>query len=469
MNRRSLLGAAFGASVPVFPPQNPMAAPLPGFTCVDTIADLELVIPQALHNDQFVFVKGFDAPGDGCGGLFYWLPSNLWPSLRGVAFNSLVAGSWHRHREGPVHTRWAGIKPTGTPDVFDAEGIGAQNRQRWSALNGFCQRQTWELVAPDVSNTVADTIFVDAGIHDFSGGTLHLGQGVGLQGCGPGRSVLRSNDDDGNFLEVGDDGDADADHKLYSSFDVVKDLSIVHYFEPQGSGSTGTDVGIAFFNTVRRCGMRNVHVQGFGTNVHLDAFGMNVESCYFESGYRRNLRIGPLGNSMTIVGCRIDAQRWTDGGESILVDNLPGGARSILFLRCDIQRAQRVAFRCRQVASLAIRDCFFEGNDRTNGSHPDIWIEGDRVRNVVVDGCYFTGTGRWGATSSRAINIRSDVTEEARIQVTNNEQADNPSGIFAYFIDIDTSEPLELVSFNNIQDAPNSIPESVIVKTVTTV
>ena len=88
MNRRNLLASAVGvtlpasaaaAAMPAPPPAagGPGATPVPGFKCVDTIADLKLLLPDALHNNQFVFVKGFDAPGDGCGGLFYWLQQNL--------------------------------------------------------------------------------------------------------------------------------------------------------------------------------------------------------------------------------------------------------------------------------------------------------------------------------------------------------------------------------------------------------
>jgi len=442
--------------------QLPVASRIAGLATVETIASLKTLDPAGLSNDQFVFVEGFDLPGDGCGGVFYWRPDVLSSVLDGVAMNSTVSGSWHRHFEGPIHTRWVGIKPTAMPSVFDVEGQGSVNRARWNALDQYCRRILWELVAPDKANVVVNTIFVDAGVHDFSGGTLTVGQGVGFQGTGPGRSVLRSNSSTGTFVQVGSPGDIKSDTSLESAFDAVKDVSIVHF----SLASTGSDTGIAFDNTLRRCEMFNVHVQGFGVNVDLNAFGMDVRHCFISRGYTTNLRIGPQANSMMIVGCRIDGQRRTNAGESVLVDHT-GGARNILFLRCEIQRAERVALRSLGVASIAVRDCFFEGNNRDDGSHPDIWIGGSQVRNVVIDGCYFTGTGRFGGTTSRAINIRSDVTAGARLQITNNQQADSEKdGKFALFIDIDANTKLELARFNNIQSAVDSFPPEVVVKTL---
>lgn len=459
MNRRDLFAASLGASVAAA--QTSTAIRLPGLTSVETIADLKALDPTTIHNDQFVVVEGFDASADGCGGTFFWRPEVLSSTLDGVAMNSSVSGSWHRHFEGPVHTRWAGIKPNATPLSFDPDGLGPQNRLRWNALDQYCRRTLWELLTPSKANVVVGTIFVDSGVHDFSGGTIHVGQGVGMEGTGPGRSVLRSNASSGVFVQVGSPGPISDDSSLESAFDIVKNLSIVHFSQ----ASTGSDVGIAFDNTVRRSELSNVHVQGFGVNADLNAFGMDVRHCFFSHGYRTNLRIGPLANSMMIVGCRIDDQRWMNGGEGVLVDHT-GGARNILFQRCDIQRCQRVAFRSLDVASLALRDCFFEGNNRDDGFHPDVWIGGESVRNVVIDGCYFTGTGRFGGTTSRAINIRDDVTSSARIQITNNQQADSLEGTFANFIDIDANKELQLVRFNNLQNAGDSIPAAVIVKTV---
>ena len=236
-------------------------------------------------------------------------------------------------------------------------------------------------------------------------------------------------------IQVGTEGDRTENTELESAFDIVKNVSIVHF----SLASTGQEIGIAFSNTLRRCELHNVHVQGFNINVSINAFGIDMRRCYIEGGNISNLQIGPQANSIMVVGCRFDAQRNANDGENVQVTSA-NRARSILFMRCDIQRSQRVAFRAIGVSSLAIRDCFFEGNNRDDGSHPDIWIEGENVRNVVIDGCYFTGTGRFGAKSSRAINIRSNVEDAARFQITNNEAANSidkdgvVQGLFTLFI-----------------------------------
>jgi len=436
---------------------------------VDSIADLKALDPASVSDTSFVFVRGFDTARDGGGGLFYRsaevlvdLPLYV---LDGIAFNSNHSGSWHRHFVGPIHTSYVGIKPTSTPGTFDSEGIAAQNTTRWNNLAEFLKFEVWELLDPHKVDVRRNTIFLDPGIHEFEP-TVNIPQGVGLDGVGPGKSVMRFEATSGTCVQVGEAGDWKADHNKESGFDIVKNVSIVH----DTPASTGSEIGIAFDNTFRRCELNNVHVQGFNVNVDINAFGIDIRHCFITEGYRRNIGVGPEANSMMIIGCRIDATRHETTGESVLINSPNYGARSILIQRCDIQRTKRVALRVVGVASIAVRDCFFEGNNQTDGYHPDIWIEGARTRNVIIDGCYFTGTGRFNGTSSKAINIRSDVTGGARFQITNNEQANNTTadngGSFTNFIDVDANVGLQIVEFNNLHSAPNSIPGNVVVKTV---
>jgi len=435
-------------------------------TSVDTIGELKRLRQGPTVTEELVVVRGFDSPDDGCGGLYYWSPET--PArdrtLDGVIMSSPDSGSWVRHADGPIHTRWVGIKPTRRPGEFDFDQIARVNSRRWNALNDFCKRPLLELLVPDKVNVVTNTIYLDPGIHDLVAG-VSLGQGVGLDGAGPGRSVLRFDSNDGACVQVGTRGEFRDNHSLESAFDIVRNVSIVRF----PGGSPGNEVGIAFHNTIRRCELANVHVQGFNVNVSLNAFGMDVRHCYFESAHTTNLRVGPEANSMMVVGCRIDGQGNDRSGENVLVDSAHS-ARSILFLRCDIQRSKRIALRAVGVASLAIRDCFFEGNNQADGSHPDIWIEGEAVRNLVIDGCYFTGTGRHGSTTSRAINIRGDVTASARMQISNNQQADSGTqGSFSYFLDVDANVPMKIFAYNNLQSAPNSIPPAAQTRGLTTV
>ncbi len=462
MKRRNFVGVggAILATAGLTTHVSSAVAQTASLTVLDTIDDLLNVGPQSISDNQYVIVKGFDEVGDNCGGVFYWSSETLTIELIGVAMNSHIEGSWHRHYEGAIHTRWVGIKPSKNRDVFDSEGIASVNLQRWNGLSNYCKQSIWEVISPDKTNIVENTIFLDSGVHDFTGGSLQVGQGVGVDGCGPGRSTLRFNTSSGVCVQVGDEGDTGTNTSLESSFDIIKNISIVHF----SLASTGSETGISFDNTIRRSELYNVHVQGFNINVDVNAFGMDIRNCFIAGAYTRNLKIGPQANSMMVVGCRIDDQRKSNGGENVLVDN-SGGARNILFLRCEIQRSQRVAFRVIGVASFAIRDCFFEGNNRSDGHHPDIWIEGPYVRNIVIDGCYFTGTGRFNGTTSRAINIRSNVSSNARFQISNNQQSSGAQGSFAAFIDVDANTAMQIVEFNNLHDAPNSIPGNVLVKT----
>ncbi len=425
---------------------------------VANIAELKNVNTVGLLAGKLAYAEGFDAPGDNCGGSFYWSPSVLSTSntLDGIAMNSNFSGSWHRVMEGPIHTRWAGIKAA-VDTLFNQDGFGTNNRLRWNNLSNYCT-ELMMLLEDGKVHAVRNSIYVDPGIHDFVGGTIFVGQGIGVDGAGPGKSILRFNLTSGTCIQVGDPGDRQIDKSLESAFDIIKNISIIH----ESLASTGTETGVAFDNTLRRCELYNVHVHGFGVNVDINAFGIDVRHCFITRGYTSNLRVGPQGNSMMIFGCRIDGQRNTSTGESILIDS--DNARNILIQRCEVQRSERVAIRILGVSSLAIRDCFFEGNNRSNGSHPDIWIGGAQIRNAIVDGCYFTGTGRNNSTNSRAINLRNDLTSSARITITNNEQANSPNGSFSNFIDIDANVSLILVAFNNIHSAVNSFPPNVMVQ-----
>ena len=114
-----------------------------GIACVDNIRALKDLDPTSLSDGAVVFVKGFDVAGDGCGGLFYWTEDVVEETLDGVATVSNISGSWLRQYVGSIHTRWAGIKPTADPAVFDAEGIASTNVARWRRLNDFCARPLW--------------------------------------------------------------------------------------------------------------------------------------------------------------------------------------------------------------------------------------------------------------------------------------------------------------------------------------
>ncbi|MEO1243080.1 MAG: hypothetical protein AAFX54_14320 [Pseudomonadota bacterium] len=430
---------------------------------VDTITDLKNLDPATAANNQFVFVSGFDQAGDGCGGAFYWrsgsrLPTSPGNTLNGVAMNSndgSLNGHWLRHHEGPLHTRWAGIKPADNPSGFNLEGYGANNRARWNALNAFCARQLWDVLVSGKADVVANAIYVDPGIHDFANGTLNKSQGVPIIGAGPLVSVLRTNQGAGVFVQAGDPGDRLADSTLESAGDEVIAIGIIHFSKASTLGT-----GIAFDNTIRQSSLRRCWIEGFETNVDINAFGFEVEDCSIIQGYNFNLKVGPSTNSLNIEGNRIDRAISSSVGRLVQIEG-GGGAVNIRIVRNELQSAERIALLIKDVATLEIRANQFEANNKDGAYHPDIWLEGVSLRNAIIDGNYFTATGRNGTTTSRAISIRSNVTANARCQISNN----NVFGDFDRFIDVNSNVAMEIVEYNNVHNSTSAFPPNVVVKT----
>lgn len=431
---------------------------------VTTIAALKAVSSARLATGDLYTAHGFDAAGDGCGGLFRFnsgaVPANL---LDGVVMAATGGGHWVRtDYAGQVHTRWCGIRPEAAPGAtYNASGFGANNRTRWQAMGAFCGAERLQVLLTKAAIVTA-SVYVDAGVHDFVGGNLTLPDCVSLTGAGRGVAVLRANITSGVFLTVGSVGDFTADSSLESAFADFSGVSILSHTDVTG----GT--GLMFANTFRATHIREIFVRGFDINLHLDAFGANISNVWLQSGNTNNLLVGPRCNSVDISASRFDDQRST-AGDNILISEA-GFARAVRIARCDIQRSYGKALRFLDVAQAEIRGCFFEGNNRGDLNHPDIWIDGAGVKNFVIDSNYFTGTGRFNSTTSRAINVRSSVTANASIQITNNEAANSAQGTFEYFAVLSPAAAMKVACWNNrYSGMSNSIHASIVLLGLTSV
>ena len=442
----------------------------------NTIAALKAADPATLTNNQIVHVAGFDTAGDGCGGFFAWYSGSAANTLDGIEFNGL-SGHWRRIFEGPIHTRWVGIRPSTNPGTFDADGFGTNNKSRWNDLDAYCANQIYTVITSK-AHVVAQAIFVDPGIHDFADGTLTVSNGVNVQGAGGLVSVLRTDQTTGSsdvFVEVGTTASESAGAE-------VAGLGILHFSTPttaQSGENIDNGIGIVFHRTLRQSSLRRCWIQGFNDNVRLTrVWGFEIEDCTVTKAHRRNIDIdGAATGSLNIEGNRIDDNYSTSHGRLIYIniDGTDGAGRNIRIVRNEIQRSQRQALMIVDgVASVEVRANQFEGNNKESSvsSHPDIWLAGTKLRNAVVDGNYFTTKSRT-STKCRAINVRSDVEAAARLQVTNNSAGSNNNPEegkpqkFEYFVDIDANVAMNLVEFNNIRGpAVDSIPSNVVHNTI---
>lgn len=420
---------------------------------VNTIAALKALSVAGIASGDVVRVLGFDNITDGCGGDFQYRSGTVpTPTLDGVLMAASTTGHWVRVDafDGPVHTRWCGIRPDPNANLsFDWSSFAVNNRTRWNNMVAYCERPVLDIGAVEFVNS---GVWIDPGIHDFAGGGLDGGRCMPITGSGRGVSVLRCNITSGVFLQVGTVGAPSA--TTYSGYSDCRDFTIYNF-----QMSTGTDVGLSIDNVVRAVDISHLSIFNFGAaNLVVNSFAINIHNLWLQSGYRTNLKIGPTVSTTFVGLSRFDDQR-APAGDNVLVD---GDAAEVNFYRCEIQRSYGRGLRFTGARMCTIESCFFEGNNRNNDSAPDIWIDGDAVANVKIDRNYFTGTGRANSTGSRAISIRSVVPASARFQITNNAVSNSTQGSFAFFIDDDSASAHQIAAWNNISPVGNSILGAVV-------
>src|SRR5256885_12656293 len=89
--------------------------------CVGTMADLKALAPGVA---PCLLLLGYNTPGDGGGGSFYWHGASTERDNVGTIIapdTSLPAGRWKRLIEGPLSVRWFGARGDGVaPDETSA-------------------------------------------------------------------------------------------------------------------------------------------------------------------------------------------------------------------------------------------------------------------------------------------------------------------------------------------------------------
>ncbi|MGN6639741.1 MAG: glycosyl hydrolase family 28-related protein [Mucilaginibacter sp.] len=84
---------------------------------VDSINALKTVSIPGSVGDQIAQLTGYNVPGDGGGGTFYWAASITGLDNGGTIIQSTAAsGSWIRIYSGPINVRWFGALGNGTTD-----------------------------------------------------------------------------------------------------------------------------------------------------------------------------------------------------------------------------------------------------------------------------------------------------------------------------------------------------------------
>ncbi|WP_228868715.1 hypothetical protein [Roseibium aggregatum] len=420
---------------------------------VDTVAAVKAIAVASVSPGDLVYWRGYDNATDNCGGLGVVVGSVAASALDGVIMN-LTAGSYHVRRvnlgEGPIHTRWCGIKPnTSSSATFDPNSFGASNRTRWVNLVNYAKVNVLDIIASSI-NIARASIWVDDGIHDFAGGSIPLAESVSVFGSGSGSCCLRFNY---TGAQVACDLYADG---TYGAMVTLQGFSVEQFATPTDINN----IGLKSIRIVRGLAARDVNIFGFGTNYYFyDMWEYELYNCIGQGAPYHNFLAEGNINSAVFVGCRFDD---CAGDANVKLDaSANDSAQLVKFVGGAIQRSDEKALMLLGIRTFDVDGVQFEGNNRNGNSAPDIWIAGDiKIKGRIYG--YFTSTGRGGVTNSRAINIRSDVLAGSIFEVERCECADNSS--WTDFIDIDPNVAIKLhhLNRNDIGTIANSIPANVL-------
>lgn len=419
---------------------------------VATIAALKALTSGVSSGDLYD-VAGFDGP-DGCGGFFRYYSGIPAPSvaLDGYVMPGPAGGSWWRCDAGPIHTRWAGIKPTTDVTAFDWDGFASSNYTRWEALNAFCsvQRGDWVTGAPGIAKLVQNGIFIDAGTHDIGEGVLHIGESVTVDGCGPLISELRVQGGGSEAMSISGGGDFGAANKL-SNWSLRR-------FTP---ATSATEYGLHVTDVVRSMRLTDWNVSGFGTNIRFDdCWEFELDNVWAQGAFRSNIHAVGSVNSAILTGCRMDGASDESGAVNVKFESSSNTARGIVINGGSIQGSQRIGLQLVGVRQAEIRGVQFEANNLKDGYHPDLWVECPSRVVVKIAGNYFTTAGRYGATTNRAISIRNNIPSGSVFDVDVNATG----GVWDRFLDVlpNVAMKLRWKDKNDIGSTSNNIPASVL-------
>ena len=445
-----------------FPSKVVTTGGLPVTAQADTIADLKALNVAIFQVGMIVASKGFDAVGDGGGGLFQ-LFAGAAPlfDFDGIEFDSDTAG-YHWKRIGlngsVIPAMWAGVFPNKSSSAtFDPDGYAANNSYRLNDLRYWCSQNKLDLITT-AANIGSGSILLPSGIIDVIpysvGGTttaFFLDEGVCVYGTGKASCCLRMNSlAFGSVISM----HAGADYGFGAT------LQGFTVFNMAVGTKSSSNFGINIKNVVRGACMRDVAILNFGKNFAFeDQWEFECYNCDFIGAQFNNVNgIGDF-NSLLFQGCRMDDCTGTDN--IYLDDSASNAAQLVAFRNCAIQRSQQRAIFLKGVRNFVIDGCQFEGNNRADDSSPDVWVEGPVTIVGRILGNYFTTTGRNGATTSRAVNVRSNVLAGSIFVIKDNIVADNT---FGTFIDIDANVALKLHSSNRniVGSVASSVPGNVL-------
>jgi len=424
---------------------------------VQTIADLKSLPTVGVSPGEIVQAGGFYQGGDGFGGDFvFCLPNQPAPAyLDGYLMAGASGGEWRRVDAGPVHTRWVGIRPTTNANVFDAEGFASDNIARWIALNTFASKPVFNWLGTGVAPIVTQGIVVDPGIHDMGNGVIRIGDGLCVSGAGSSISLLRTRHDTGGDAVLIDGGSE------YGANVKLSDWGLKRFERATSEAGFGLRVR----RMVRGLKISDFTISGFGRSIHFeDCWEYELDNVWAQSGFRSHFSsVGAIGNAW-LRGCRFDDLSDDVGAIVVNIEDSTNSGRNVSISNCSVQRSPRLGIRIKGVRGFEVARTHFEGLNRADGFHPDIWIEPPANTFVgEVKGNTFTTAGRFDATTNRAINVRSSAVAGSVLNVSGNGLS---GGAWVNFLDIDANVAMRAnwLGMNDTGSVVSTVPSNVIQK-----
>lgn len=414
---------------------------------VATIADLKALPTTGISVGEVVNVRGFDIAGDGFGRDFQFrLPNQPSPAyLDGCIMQAAGGGEWHGTEAGPLHTRWAGIKPNPTPGVFDGGGFAASNLARWNAMNAFASLPVSQWLGSNVAPIILQGVVIDAGVHDMGVGTLRIGDGLWVDGAGASASIVRTQQST-NADAILIDGGAE-----YGA-----NVKLSNWGLKRFSNANAIGYGLRVRGIVRGMKISDWTVCGFGANLRFeDCWEYELDNVWSQSAFRHHFDAYGDINSAMFTGCRFDDT--TDTASSIAVKVDSTGGRNIAFRGCAVQRSQRIGMMLRGVRSFDLSGMQFEHNNAVDASNPDIWVESTKTVTGRIANSFFTTDGGTG----RAINIRSGMPAGSVFEVSGNSLGGTP---YQKFLDIGSNVAMHMhwLDRNDAPGVTSTVPGNVI-------
>lgn len=209
-----------------------------------------------------------------------------------------------------------------------------------------------------------------------------------------------------------------------------------------GSGSS-TTYGIKIYDSYRNSDVKEVTVKNCNVGLYAnDSYTLFVDRCDFQFAITDSIQIyNPT--AISVFNTRID----NSGRHGIYLDGTTNnqGVHAVIN-NCQIQRSQKSGIQSIDVASLNVKDCYFEGNNRDSSSSSDIDYlngSGNRCVNCIIDGVF--ATCATGGTNNRFITSDSTLT---LVGSRNFDSVSDPA-IYTYGVYLNSGVD-KFVSINNI-------------------